>query len=72
VTAPTPGDVTDAGEGVGSLLVVLVDHPDAIVAYWDAEQRCRFANQASKSWFGRGRQELLGSSHKDLLGPCMS
>jgi PAS domain S-box-containing protein len=40
-----------------------------MVAYWDRDQRCRFANQAYKSWFGRGRAELLGISLEELLGP---
>lgn len=56
-------------EGESALLTELVDHLDAMLAYWDADQRCRFANQAYKQWFGRGRQQLLGISLKDLLGP---
>jgi diguanylate cyclase (GGDEF)-like protein/PAS domain S-box-containing protein len=56
------------GEDVAALLTDLVDHLDAMVAYWDLDQRCRFANQAYKDWFGRGRDEMLGVSLKELLG----
>jgi diguanylate cyclase (GGDEF)-like protein/PAS domain S-box-containing protein len=67
---PEPSPVVAiAEEEVGTLLVDLVDHLDAMVAYWDSEERCRFANQAYKDWFGRGRQELLGISLSELLGP---
>lgn len=54
---------------IADLVLELVDHLDAMVAYWDAGQVCRFANQAYKDWFGRGRDELLGTTLKDLLGP---
>lgn len=53
----------------GDLLLDLVDHLDAMVAYWDSQQICRFANMAYKAWFGRGGRELLGISMKELLGP---
>lgn len=66
---PGGGCPASCVEDVGALLIDLVDHLDALVAYWDADQRCRFANQAYKAWFGRGRQELLGVTLKDLLGP---
>lgn len=55
--------------GVGELLLELVDHLDAMVAYWDNQQICRFANMAYKAWFGRSGRELLGISLKELLGP---
>lgn len=54
---------------MGALLIELADHLDAMVAYWDEHQLCRFANNAYVAWFGRGRQELLGTSLRDLLGP---
>lgn len=53
----------------GSLLIELVDHLDAMLAYWDSKQVCRFANMAYKDWFGRGRNELLGTTLRELLGP---
>lgn len=57
------------GFDTGQLLLELVDHLDAMVAYWDSQQVCRFANMAYKDWFGRGRKELLGTTLRELLGP---
>jgi len=66
----TPDEVPrEDPERVCALLFDLVDHLDAMVAYWDRDQRCRFANQAYKAWFGRGRRELLGITLSELLGP---
>ena len=47
----------------------VVDNVDVMLGYWDRDLRCRFANAAYQVWFGKSRQELLGSSIKDLLGP---
>ena len=51
------------------LLIQLVDHLDAMVAYWNADQVCVFANAAYRAWFGKGRRELIGSTLQQLLGP---
>jgi len=40
-----------------------------MLAYWDKDQRCRFANAAYESWFGVKAEELVGRSMRDLLGP---
>jgi diguanylate cyclase (GGDEF)-like protein/PAS domain S-box-containing protein len=70
---PDPGDGTPSppapDPGTCTLLLELVDHLDAMVAYWDAEETCRFANQAYFEWFGRSRETLLGVKLKELLGP---
>jgi diguanylate cyclase (GGDEF)-like protein/PAS domain S-box-containing protein len=54
---------------VRALLIDLVDHLDAMVAYWDDRQICRFANAAYREWFGKDRQELIGTTLASLLGP---
>ncbi|MFO0577578.1 MAG: ATP-binding protein [Polyangia bacterium] len=51
------------------LALRVLDHISAMVAYWDTDQRCRFANQAYRQWFGRSRAEILGMSMRELLGP---
>lgn len=51
------------------IVLDLVDHLDVLLAYWDANQVCRFANRACMEWFGQGRGELLGMTMEQLLGP---
>lgn len=41
----------------------------AMVAYWDNDQKCVFANESYQTWFGRDRQEMVGISMRLLLGP---
>lgn len=47
----------------------LVDSVPALLAYWDANLRCRFANRAYETWFGADPQGLVGTSLCELLGP---
>jgi PAS domain S-box-containing protein len=51
------------------LLRVIADHLSAMLAYWDADQRCRFANLAYEKWFGVDPRTLIGKQMRDLLGP---
>ena len=46
-----------------------INQISAMVAYWDAEQRCLFANEACREWFGKSPEEMLGIHLRDLLGP---
>jgi PAS domain S-box-containing protein len=41
----------------------------SMLAYWDTEQRCRFANAAYERWFGVRPDTILGKTLEDLLGP---
>ena len=47
----------------------VVDGVPGMLAYWDKEQRCRFANAAYESWFGVKPEELIGRTMRELLGP---
>ena len=47
----------------------VVDGVPGMLAYWDSEQRCRFANAAYEAWFGVKPEELLGRTMRELLGP---
>ena len=50
---------------------LLVDRLPSMIAYWDADMRCRFANRAYERWFGVDPDALIGSSIVDLLGPAL-
>jgi diguanylate cyclase (GGDEF)-like protein/PAS domain S-box-containing protein len=51
------------------LICRLMDNVPAMLAYWDLDQRCRFANRAYESWFGVTPEALLGKTLRELLGP---
>lgn len=52
-----------------ALIRSVVDHVPAMLAYWDSSQRCVFANRAYEVWFGVTREELIGCTMAELLGP---
>lgn len=41
----------------------------SMVAYWDRNLRCRFANRAYERWFGKKGSTLFDTHIRDLLGP---
>jgi PAS domain S-box-containing protein len=46
----------------------LADGQPGMLAYWDNELRCRFANRTYREWFGRSESEILGITATELLG----
>jgi two-component system, OmpR family, sensor kinase len=48
---------------------LLVDRVPSMLAYWDRNLKCRFANRAYETWFGVDPDRLLGTSIRELLGP---
>ena len=48
---------------------LLVDRVPSMLAYWDQNLLCRFANRAYERWFGVNPGNLLGTSIRELLGP---
>jgi diguanylate cyclase (GGDEF)-like protein/PAS domain S-box-containing protein len=50
-------------------LAEIVDHIDAMLAYWNADRVCTFANAAYLHWFGKTRAQIVGRTMKELLGP---
>jgi PAS domain S-box-containing protein len=62
---PSPEQV----DAPSAVLRVIADHLTAMLAYWDADQRCRYANRAYERWFGVDPQSLIGKRMSDLLGP---
>jgi PAS domain S-box-containing protein len=47
----------------------VADSQPGLLAYWDRERRCRFANRACREWFGRTEAEMAGISLPELFGP---
>jgi PAS domain S-box-containing protein len=53
-----------------SLGLFVLDHVSAMLAYWDKDLVCRFANTAYMDWFGKSRAEMVDKiTIKELLGP---
>jgi PAS domain S-box-containing protein len=55
---------------INNLGLLVADHVQAMLAYWDKNELCQFANQAYLEWFGKTNEEMIGKiSLLDLLGP---
>ena len=46
----------------------VADHLPVRVAYWDSEQRCRFANRVYCEWFGKTLDQVLGKTNIEIFG----
>lgn len=53
------------------LIRVVVDSSPAMLAYWNRDQRCVFANSAYLHWFGRTPESLIGMNLRELLGQTL-
>lgn len=48
----------------------VVNNVDAMLAYWDENEVCRFANKAYIKWAGKSGDALIGQMKmKEFLGP---
>lgn len=54
---------------IAAHMQLLMDHIPSMLAYWDQDLRCRFANEAYKTWFGVSPEQILGCHMAELLGP---
>jgi len=52
-----------------AIALKVVNQIGAMVAYWDAEQRCVFSNDAYREWFGKSPEQMRGMTMRELLGP---
>ncbi|MES2385622.1 MAG: PAS domain S-box protein [Pseudomonadota bacterium] len=48
----------------------ITDTVPALIAYVDADQRCRFHNRAYQEAFGLSSEEILGKSMRELMEPA--
>ena len=49
---------------------LITDHISAMLAYWDKDLVCRFANSAYLCWFGKTSEEMIDKiTLPELLGP---
>ncbi|MBC7857952.1 MAG: diguanylate cyclase, partial [Burkholderiaceae bacterium] len=49
----------------------VADNLPGLVAYWDRDLRCRFANARHVEWFNKTPPQMLGMRVQDLLGPVL-
>ncbi|MGZ3669271.1 MAG: ATP-binding protein, partial [Bdellovibrionota bacterium] len=50
---------------------VVTNKLPALIAFWDKDQICRFANDAYSEWFGVAPEQLVGHSLQELMGPAL-
>lgn len=49
---------------------IVANNISAMLAYWDKDQVCQFANNAFTEWFGKSPGEMIGKiTMKEFLGP---
>jgi len=46
----------------------ITDAMPGLVAYWDKDLRCRFANKPYLEWFGKPPEAIIGTRMQELLG----
>lgn len=50
--------------------LLVADHVSAMLAYWDKNLICRFANKSYLEWFGKKREDMIDKmTIQELLGP---
>ena len=50
----------------------IADNLPVRVAYWDIDERCRFANRIYCEWFGKTLDQVLGKTNVEIFGEELS
>ncbi len=67
-----PEESTPSFIETNNLELLLANHVQAMLAYWDKNEVCLFANQAYLDWFGKSKEEIVGKmTMLDLFGPVI-
>ena len=56
-----------AAEESERFIRTVADTQPGMLAYWDKDLRCRFANRAYRQWYGRSEQQMVGIDPAGLL-----
>ena len=52
--------------------IFIIDNIDAMMAYWDKNQLCKYANKAYVDWFGKKPEDIIEKmTLKELLGDVL-
>ncbi|MGE4536472.1 MAG: diguanylate cyclase [Desulfovibrio sp.] len=50
---------------------MVMDNIPAMVAYWNKDMRCEYANKLYYEWFGRTKEQIYGAHTKEILGDAL-
>jgi PAS domain S-box-containing protein len=66
----TESDIKNIYRDYRDIGLFVANNVEAMLAYWDKDLMCRFANDAYKEWFGIGQLEMVDKiTLPELLGP---
>lgn len=56
-------------EELSNIAMRVTNQVTAMLAYWNTNQVCLFANDAYLDWFGKSGRQVMGMTMQELLGP---